>query len=235
MSVDISTNEKLSPKSVLRHRPIGHNTTITTVAQRASRSSVQIPVSKVPEQKHGKKRRKAHVRTATSRSFRGLAGAPHLAQAPTHLLKPQRRKQSSFFQAQPLLLLGVSMLGMLLLWIMLSTVWNWGTTTWDDIHYGRPRTYQTDAWVGHNEQTDHPSHFIVINLNSRIEIIEIAGGDAAHTHIYPGPQLYGAHSELIPVTLRFTAPHGKKYPNMTVFFEDSHITYLNVNGTFVLQ
>ncbi len=59
----------------------------------------------------------------------------------------------------PLLYLGVGMLGMLVLWMLLSAALGWFNTTLDDFRYGRPRTFQTDAWVGHNEQNGVKSHF----------------------------------------------------------------------------
>ena len=37
----------------------------------------------------------------------------------------------------------------------------WASTTWDDLRYGRPRTFQVDAFVGH-EAAQTPSHFIEV-------------------------------------------------------------------------
>jgi hypothetical protein len=119
---------------------------------------------------------------------------------------------------------------MLLLWAVLSAVFAWVTTTLDDIHYGRPRTLQTDAWVGHNEQTGIPSHFIAINLNRHIEIIEISGGDASHTHIYSGPELYEAGGDLVPVTLKFVDANGDHKLDMIITFGGSRLVYIN-DGT----
>ena len=240
MPEETLADKKITPKSILRHRPIGRDTTIVSIARRASRLSPQAFVGKEPKGTGGTRKGKVSLagpsggRSPSGPSKRPKGPSP-LAQAPAYLTKPHRARHNSSFRPHPLLLLGLGMMAMLLLWIVLSAAWNWGTITWDDLHYGRPRTYQVDAWVGHNEQTGHPSHFIVLNLNRRIEIIEIAGGDPAHTRIYPGPQLYKAQSELIPVTVRFTTSHGKKYPNMTVLFGDSQVIYLNENGTFVLQ
>ena len=102
----------------------------------------------------------------------------------------------------------------------------------DDLHYGRPRTFQTDAWVGHNEQTGSPSHFIAINLNRHIEIIEISGGDAARTKIYTGPEFYNAGDDLVPVTLRFVDVNGDQKPDMIVSFSGSRVVFINENGSF---
>src|SRR5215469_16870910 len=78
-----------------------------------------------------------------------------------------------------------------------------GTNMKDDLHYGRPRTFQIDAVVGQNDSASNPSHFIALNLNGRIEVIEFPGGDASKARIYLGPQLYGSGQDLIPVTLSF--------------------------------
>ena len=45
----------------------------------------------------------------------------------------------------------------------------------DDVTYGYPRTYQTDAAVGHGDRAHPLSHFIAINLHGVIEVIEIPG------------------------------------------------------------
>src|SRR2546425_1583080 len=50
------------------------------------------------------------------------------------------------------------------------------TTLFRSWHYGRPRTFQTDAVVGHNDSAASPSHFIAINLNRHVEVIECPGG-----------------------------------------------------------
>lgn len=70
----------------------------------------------------------------------------------------------------------------------------------DDMHYGRPRTYQTDAVVGHNHDSSaNPSHFIVLNLHGQIMVIEIAAGDPGKTHLYKtGLNLLGNGQDMTP-------------------------------------
>ncbi len=134
--------------------------------------------------------------------------------------------------AHPLLLLGIGMIVMLVLWTLLTLAANWWNTTWNDIHYGRPRTYQIDAVVGHNDSAGNPSHFIALNLNGRIEVIEFPGGDASKARIYIGPQLYGSGQELIPVTLSFVDVSGNHHPDMIIHFQDTNIVYINDQGGF---
>ena len=135
-------------------------------------------------------------------------------------------------RAHPALLLGVGMITMLVLWTLLTLAIGWWNTTWDDIHYGRPRTFQTDVAVGHNDSASNPSHFIALNLNGRIEVIEFPGGDASKARIYIGPQLYGAGQELIPVTLSFVDVKGDHQPDMIIRFQDTRIVYINDQGGF---
>lgn len=140
------------------------------------------------------------------------------------------------YRAHPLLYLGIGMLAMLVLWVLLSSVLGWFNTTLDDMRYGRPRTFQMDATVGHNEQNGVPSHFIALNLSGHIEVIEFPAGDATHAHIYMGPQLYGANSDLVPVTLKFMDVNNDQKPDMLVMFQGSQTVFINDQGTFrVLQ
>src|SRR5207249_2884870 len=109
---------------------------------------------------------------------------------------------------------------------------SWATTTLDDLHYGRPRTFQTDVWVDHNEQSGHPSHFIVINLHRHIQVIEFPGGDAAHPRVYSGPLLYGANDELTVVTLTFADVNGDRQRDMIINFQNSRVVFINDKGSF---
>jgi hypothetical protein len=135
-------------------------------------------------------------------------------------------------RAHPLFYLGIGMLAILALWTALSALVGWCATSLDDLNYGRPRTFQADAWVGHNEQGGIPSHFIALNLHGHIEIIEMPGGDAPHAHVYIGPQLDGPNSDLVPVTLRFVNVNGDSKPDMLVTFQGTHIVFINDQGQF---
>src|SRR5712692_10656797 len=118
------------------------------------------------------------------------------------------------------LILWIGMLSMLAFYLL----WNWGTTWWTDHQlyatYGFPRTYQTDQVVGHADSTDHPSHFIALNLNGHIEVIEFPGGDGSHARIYIGPQLFGDNAILTPVTLSFKDVNGDGKPDLLLHVQD---------------
>lgn len=112
-----------------------------------------------------------------------------------------------------------------------QVVLSWFGTTWDDIRYSYPRTYQTDAFVGH-EAGQTPSHFIVLNLHGRVEILELQGGDPTKTKIYLGPHITGLGADRVPVTLAFVDPHHTHHPDMLVQFQGTQVVFQNVHGTF---
>jgi len=132
------------------------------------------------------------------------------AQTGAPMTRPRGRRR-----LHPLLYLGLGMIAMLALLLLLSLAVSWWNTTIDDLYYGRPRTFQIDAYVGHDE-VGAPSHFIALNYNGRVEVIEFPGGDASHARIYLGPQLYGARADLVPVTLSFVDVSGHHQPDMLV-------------------
>ena len=197
-------------RSALRHRPIESDAEtmgITPVAQRASL------------------RRPKNTGEEEDATFGKTSAAPRAT-------TPRATRRKIPLRAHPLLLLGLGMIVMLVLWTLLTVAARWVSTTWDDLHYGRPRTFQIDMVVGHNDSPGNPSHFIAVNLNGRIEIIEFPGGDASKARIYIGPQLYDPGSNLIPVTLSFVDVNGTHHPDMLVRFQDTLLVYINENGGF---
>lgn len=213
----LESTDRAMPRSALRHRPLGSDvdqqemTGITPVVQRASR--LRSPQTEEDEQ-------------ATP----GGASAHPRPKTPRLVRRGVRRR--GIRRMHPLLYLGIGMIAMLTLWTLLTLAISWWNTTWDDIHYGRPRTFQTDAVVGQNDSSTSPSHFIALNLNGRIEVIEFPGGDASKARISIGPQLYGADADLIPVTLSFVDVNGNHQPDMIVHFQDTRMVYINEHGGF---
>lgn len=250
MPVLASTGE-ITPKSALRHRPIGTDTDqqgqkgafqpVPPVTRRASRKPSKQTEDKAdvkPEQtgsgeevsewrradENAKSSRVQTPQRRTPAAPKNLPRLPHSATAAS--------KGKFTYRAHPLLYLGVGMVAMLALWTLLTTAIGWWNTTMDDIHYGRPRTFQIDAVVGHNDSAANPSHFIAINLNSRIEIIEFPGGDGSKARIYLGPQLFGTGQDLVPVTLSFADVNGDHRPDMIIHFQSTRIVFINDQGGF---
>jgi len=238
----LESTDEITPRSVLRHRPIGDKTD-------QSETASVTPTSKTPVVQRASRVRPRNTDFAedVSEWQRGETGDTKVVRKTT---KPQqvsstsqklpkvpnsnrlRNKPKSWQGGHPLLYLGVGMIAMLALWTLLTSAMSWWNTTWDDVHYGRPRTFQIDAYVGHNEAPGAPSHFIAINLNGRIEIIEFPGGDGSKARIYLGPQLYGAGDDLIPVTLSFADVNGDHLPDMIIHFQSSRIVFINDQGGF---
>jgi hypothetical protein len=130
-----------------------------------------------------------------------------------------------------LLYIGVGMLFMLTLWVVGSSVLAFGIAKYNDIVYGNPRTFQTNAVVGHGgDSPEHPSHFIAINLNRHIIVVELAAGNPANSYSYAGPYLFGPGGDLTPVTLEFrdVTHHGK--PDMLIHIQDQTVVFVN-DGT----
>ena len=125
------------------------------------------------------------------------------------------------------------MMVMILGWVALSAVGSWWQTTLDDWHYGRPRTFQVDAVVGHHDSTQNPSHFMAMNLKRHIIIIEIPGGDVSKSVVYSGPTLLGPGQDLTPVTLSFQDVNHDGKPDMLVNVQGNQFIFLNENGSFV--
>ena len=130
-----------------------------------------------------------------------------------------------------LLWVGIGMLALLVLWIVGALLLSWWNTYQDDLHYGRPRTYQTDARVGHNDVYT-PSHFIAINLHRQVEVIEFPGGDATHAKVYLVPSMLQEGNDLTVVTLAFKdLTHNGKL-DMIITVGNDKFVFINANGAF---
>ncbi len=226
------------PRSALRYRPTTADT--ITVDEYTTAASIPVlPVKRASRVRQSQADDDAAEQDAldAAQTGRGSATATRVRRAPTmpttlpHTPRPKQTMRPRS-RLHPLFFLGIGMLATLALIAVLSIVTSWFTTTLDDLRYGRPRTFQIDAYVGHNEAPGVPSHFLAINLHGRIEIIELPGGDASHARIYIGPQLYGSDADLIPVTLSFIDVNGDKKPDMIISFQGTQVVFINDQGGF---
>lgn len=135
-------------------------------------------------------------------------------------------------RAHPLVSIGVGMLAMIALFLVLSSALTWIGQKKDDLVYGRPRTFQVDAVVGHNDSPESPSHFIALNLNRHVEVIEIPGGDSTKARIYPITTLFGDGENLTPVTLSFHDVTGDGKPDMLIHIDNQTLVMINDHGSF---
>jgi len=126
-----------------------------------------------------------------------------------------------------MLYVGLGMIGALLLFVLGASVLNWGMNKYNDIIYGNPRTFQTDAIVGHNDNVRNPSHFIAVNLHGQVIIVEFPGGDPSKAIDYIGPALVGPGDDLLPVTLTFSDMNHDSRLDMVVHIADRSFVFYN--------
>jgi hypothetical protein len=146
---------------------------------------------------------------------------PQAAYAPTI------GQRMSGWMGRGLILLGIGLIIMIAGYILLNIIGNWWTNTTNNWTYGYPRTYQTDYNVGHGTAQEPMSHFIAENLNGRIIVIEIPGGDPSKSEIYIGPRLLGNGQDLTPVTLSFEDVNHDGTPDLVIHAENLKFVFLN--------
>src|SRR5713226_8998041 len=146
--------------------------------------------------------------------------------------RPKPRKGHTRVRFHTLVWLGLGIILMFFLWVGISYVSAWGKTTIDDWQYSRPRTYQTDRAVGHSDSATNPTHFIAVNLNRHIIVIELPGGDSSKARIYNITTLVGNGQDLTPVTLSFKDVNGDGMLDMEVHIQSQTIVFINENSQF---
>ena len=132
----------------------------------------------------------------------------------------------------PWLALALGMLLTLGLVLGFHSLGSWWQLHQDDTTYGMPRTYQTNAVVGHQDSANKPSHFLFMNMNGHVIVLEFPGGDATHSLVYTGPTLFGNDGDLIPVTGEFRDVNGDGLPDMLIHVQDQTIVFLNTGSKF---
>ena len=113
---------------------------------------------------------------------------------------PQRYRRRIHYHW--LVFAGIGLLLMLAGSMAFSDLGGWWQNHQDDVTYGMPRTYQTDAVVGHGDSNSNPSHFIAINLRGSIYVIEAPGGNFSKAREYFIMTEVGGNPNP-PVTIKF--------------------------------
>jgi hypothetical protein len=119
---------------------------------------------------------------------------------------------------------GLSMIVLLLLWWLLSWASAWWSQHQLDSTYEFPRISQADAVVYPGDTAEHPSHYLFLNLNGTVTIIELPHGDSSHARVYKGPTLFDANADQVPVTGEFRVVNGKI--EMLVHIQERIILYV---------
>ncbi len=117
--------------------------------------------------------------------------------------------------------------------IGLSSLGSWWQHVQDDWTYGMPRTYQTDAVVGHNHDSRaHPSHFLALNLRGQVEVFELPAGDPTKVRVFLGPTISGNGADQVVVTISFADLDHDGTPDLILHYGDSEEVLYNKGGTF---
>ncbi len=182
------------------------------------------------------RRRSSHGPTSSRQPQRPTQQqAPRPVRQPEHDDEPETerlpRQRVHKLRFHWLVYIGCGMVAMLLLWMVGAIALTWWQGYQDDLRYGHPRTYQCDARVGHND-AQTPSHFLALNLNHRVEVIEFPGGDATKARVYLGPLLTGQTSDQDIVTVSFKDVNGDGKPDLILSVENAKYVYINDNGAF---
>lgn len=137
-------------------------------------------------------------------------------------------------EARSVMMIAGAAVLIVVLYAAVSAAVQWTQVKLDDLQYGRPRTMQLDAYVGHNEADGVPSHFVAMNLNRRVTIIEMSGGDSAKINTILGPYLFGQGEDLTPITMSSTDLNGDGLADLSVNVKNEQLLYLNDGSTFHL-
>ena len=111
--------------------------------------------------------------------------------------------------------------------LALQAFGNWWQLHTDDVTYGRPRTYQTDQYVGHGDSTAQPDHFIALNLNGTVVVLEV---NAQHPQLDKSYYVTTGTDPLKPVTLSFPTINGRQYMYVTIGDPNAAYTVAFVNN-----
>lgn len=105
----------------------------------------------------------------------------------------------------------------------------------DSATYGYPRTFHLNADVGHGDPNHRTSHFIALNNNGNLEVIELPGGDPA---TYP-PRLYkiatltGSGADLVVLTVSVSDVNGDGRLDLIASYSGAEVILFNDGKTFV--
>ncbi len=127
--------------------------------------------------------------------------------------------------------LATLLVAMLAIHVLVGWVINWGQVRLDDLRYGRPRTMHLSGFVGRAEEAHgQPTHFIAMNLNRQVIVLELPGSDPTRVRSWPGPYLFGAHEDLTPVIIGLADVDGDGLPDVVLNVRNEQIVYLNRDG-----
>lgn len=123
---------------------------------------------------------------------------------------------------------GLFLLTMIAGWIAFTLLGNWWNAKQLDWKYGNPRTFQIDQFVGHGDSPDHPNHFIALNVDGTIEVIELNMINPKADHIYV---ITTVSDSTTPVTVSFRDLNHDGKVDLLVTIGGSYTVMLLSDGT----
>ena len=123
------------------------------------------------------------------------------------------------------------MLAVLLVWLVGTTIVNWWQEVQDAGSARHPQTFEWDAKVGHHD-AHTPSHFVVLTLDNRVEVVEFPGGDTAKVLVYHGPILMGQTPMHDRATVSFKDVNRDGKLDLLLMVGPVKYVFLNDNGAF---
>jgi hypothetical protein len=227
---ELPSDPPRSPTSAIRFQP-----TLTTGGpprdKRSERDTTRQPVPNVPTgSRRGGQVSDAFPGPVATRAGRATTTGP----APGTGAPPAPVRQRSWQSMHWMVYVGIGMIVAIVLWVSFSALLAWGTSEYNNIVYGYPRTYQTDAVVGHGDSPAHPSHFIAINLHGQVIVIELPAGNPSKSYEYIGPDLIANGDDQIPITLSFSDVNHDGKPDMIIHIQNREIYFCN-SGTKFMQ
>ena len=149
--------------------------------------------------------------------------------------RPSQRIGTHVHQRAQVTFYGVTLLlAAVVVYVVVGMVLNKGQVLYDDLRYGRPRTDQLTAFVGHDEVNGVPTHLMAMNLNRQVVIVEMPGSNPSKARTITGPYLFGANEDLTPVKLSLEDVDGDKVLDLLVDVRQEQLVYLNRDGVFRL-
>jgi len=155
-------------------------------------SATQYPVEEIPDSYYQTRNPSSTRRYVTTEGNQVIQQGNKRIIINEEPLPKQRRFHWVFY-------VGIVFSAMVIGWIAFTLLTNWWTAKQADWKYGNPRTFQIDQFVGHLDSPEHPNHFVALNDNSMIEVVEL-NANPKNDHIY---MITTVTDNLMPVALNF--------------------------------
>lgn len=135
----------------------------------------------------------------------------------------------------PLLTIVAGVLAILAAYVLVGHLIAWGQHMLDDIRYGSPRRVHLSGYVGHDDADSIPTQFIALNLDGKINVLVLPGGDADRLTVLSGPYMVGTDGSNIVPRLDLEDMDRNGHVDLLLTLRGETVVYLNKNGEFRLM